>query len=80
MLIESPLLKELVEEAERAGSRKVIIGVLVARFGPKARAMRRILNTISDDQKLGELTVLSVRCPDLESFKKQVEPQVRKRR
>jgi hypothetical protein len=79
-MIESPLLKELIAESERAGRRKCIIRILVARFGRDARGLRYGLETITDDERLDELTDLSATCPDLESFKKRLGPQPRKRK
>jgi hypothetical protein len=79
-MIESPLLEELMADGERAGQRKSIMLFLVTRFGPSARDVRSVLNTITDDKKLEELTRLSASCPDLESFKKLLPPGPRKRR
>jgi hypothetical protein len=79
-MIESPIIKELVADGERAGQRRTILRVLVARFGPGAREMRFALNTITDDKKLDELTDLSATCPDLEAFKKLLPPGPRKRK
>jgi hypothetical protein len=79
-MIESPTLKELIADGERAGKRKSIIRVLVARFGSGARDLQLRLEAISDDERLGELTELSATCPDLESFKKPLPLAPRKRK
>ena len=79
-MIESPMVKELIADGERAGQRKSIMLVLVTRFGPSARDVRSMLNTITDDKKLDELTQLSASCPDLESFKKGLRLRARKRK
>jgi hypothetical protein len=77
-MIESPMVKELIADSERAGKRKSIIRFLIARFGPGARGMRNELNTITDDKMLDELTDLSATCPDLETIQKRLRPNRRK--
>jgi hypothetical protein len=79
-MFELPMVKELIADGERVGQRRSIIRVLVARFGPGARDMRHALDTIEDDKKLDEVADLSATCPDLESFKKGLGPQARKRK
>ncbi|HZW35031.1 MAG TPA: hypothetical protein VFF52_30180 [Isosphaeraceae bacterium] len=59
-MTEIPSLKELIAESERAGLRRSIIRVLVARFGPGARDVRHALDAITENKKLDELTVLCV--------------------
>jgi hypothetical protein len=79
-MIESPLLKELMAESERAGMRKCIMRILVARFGRGARDLRSSLEAITDEEQLDKLTDLSATCPDLESFKKRLGLPPRKRK
>jgi hypothetical protein len=69
-MIESPLLKELIADNTRAN----ILKFLVARFGPDARKLRTALGAINGDKRLASLIDQSARCPDLESFKKLLEP------
>jgi len=78
-MIESPILKELLNDSERAGKRAAIIRVLVARFGSGAREIRALLRPIADDKRLDELTDLSATCPDVETFKKQLPSARRKK-
>jgi hypothetical protein len=73
-MIESPLLKELMAETTRKTKRAAILKFLVARFGPEARKVRAALGSIDDDKRLENLIDQSGRCPDLESFKKLLEP------
>ena len=75
-MIELPPIKELL----RMGRRSAILDLLVERFGPAARAMRPVLEKIEEYEKLRELTKFLVTCPDLESFKKRLGPQPRKRK
>jgi hypothetical protein len=69
-MIESPLLKELMAENTLAN----ILKFLVARFGPDARKLRTAIGAIDSDKRLASLIDQSARCPDLESFKKLLEP------
>ncbi len=75
----SPLIQEIIEEATEAGRRDDIITILVARFGPEARALRAALKTVGD-ARLKELLALAATCPDLASFREQVAPRRRRRR
>jgi hypothetical protein len=73
-MIESPVLKELMAENTLKTRRADILKFLRARFGPEARRLRRALNAIEDDKQLEQLIDQAGRCPDLESFKKLLEP------
>ncbi|MFI5461049.1 MAG: hypothetical protein ACHRXM_37050 [Isosphaerales bacterium] len=70
-MIESPVLQEFVADAQR----KSIILFLVERFGPAANAIGPALNAITDHEKLDELTRLSAKCTDLETFRQEVSTQ-----
>ena len=69
-MIESPVLKELMAETGRDD----IIKVLEERFGRVARDLRPSLNAVANDRQLNKLLGQSVKCPDLESFKKLLKP------
>ena len=69
-MIESPVLKELMAETRRDD----IIEVLEERFGRVARDLRPSLNAVANDKQLKKLLSQSVKCPDLESFKKLLKP------
>jgi hypothetical protein len=73
-MIESRLLRELIAENTRKTRRQSILVVLEGRFGPEARALRPMLKAIEDDKRLKRLIRQSGKCPDLESFKKMLEP------
>lgn len=74
VMIESPILKELMAENTRKTTQSNILKVLVGRFGRGARALGPALKAIEDDRQLEKLLIQSGRCPDLESFKKLLEP------
>jgi hypothetical protein len=75
----SPLIREIIEEAQEAGRREDIITFLAARFGPEAQALRAHLKTVGD-ARLKELLGLAATCPDLASFREQIAPRRRRRR
>src|SRR5205809_1872088 len=79
-VIESPMVKELMAENTRETMRASLLEVLVGRFGPEARALRPTLRTIDDDKQLTELLNQSGKCPDLDSFRKLLQPGPRKRK
>jgi hypothetical protein len=70
-MIESPVLKEFLQEERRLA----ILDVLIARFGPEAQALQPALDTIADGRKLKELTILSGTCPDVEAFREKLTPE-----
>jgi hypothetical protein len=69
-MIESPVFKELMAETRRDD----IVEVLEGQFGREARALRPALNAITNDKQLKRLMNQFGKCPDLESFKKLLEP------
>jgi hypothetical protein len=73
-MIESPMLRELMAENTRKTMQGAVLAVLVERFGGKARAFRPALKAIEDDRQLTKLLGRAVKCSDLESFKKLLEP------
>lgn len=68
-MIESPVLKELVAETNRAA----ILKVLTGRFGKEARALRPALDAIESTRKLDRLLTQCGKCPDLEAFQKLLQ-------
>jgi hypothetical protein len=67
-MIESPVLQEFLAE----GQRKSIVVFLAERFGPAANAVEPVLNSITNGKKLNELTRLAAKCPDLETFTREL--------
>jgi hypothetical protein len=67
-MIESPVLQEFLAE----GQRKSIVVFLAERFGPAANAVEPVLNSITNGKKLNELTRLAAKCPDLETFTREI--------
>lgn len=75
-MIESPVLRELLAERDR----HVILTVLGARFGQDADALHAGLNRIKGEKRLEELARQAAVCPDLETFRKMLEPASRRRK
>jgi hypothetical protein len=73
-MIESPVIKELMEENTRKTLQRAVLKILKARFGPEARPLRRALNAIEDSKQLDKLLDQAVTCADLHSFQKLLEP------
>jgi hypothetical protein len=73
-MIESPVLRELIAETTRKTTQANILKFLVVRFGRGARALGPALKAIEDDKQLDKLLIHSGKCPDLESFRKLLEP------
>jgi len=71
-MIESPVIQELKAEWTRDGKRRILVDVLVARFGPEAEEIATQLETIADDARLKELARVAAVCSDLPSFRKEL--------
>jgi hypothetical protein len=68
VMIESPLIKELM--AER--TQEVLVRFLQGRFGPVPLAMATQLRKIHSEKKLNDLIDHAARCPDLASFRERL--------
>ncbi len=69
VMIESPWLKEIVEEREAEQQRKDLIDFLAARFDSVPAEVKAGLQTITDSGRLQELIRWAGRCPDLDAFR-----------
>jgi hypothetical protein len=74
-MIESPLIKELVEEAQAEAKQQDIIGFLESRFGSLSEGFTSSLRGITDVKRLNELVRLAGRCADLPAFEKHLQPK-----
>jgi hypothetical protein len=74
-MIESPLYREVVEEAKREGATEAmqqdILDLLEVRFGPQSKDLEIELKAIAFDQ-LRELLRFAVKCRSLASFRKRL--------
>ncbi len=68
-MIESPWLKEIVEEQDAKSRRQDIEEVLSARFGTVPAEVKAGLQSVTDPSRLLELVRWAARCPDLDAFR-----------
>ena len=68
-MIESPLLQEFASER----ARKTIFAFLATRFGEVPGDLAEAIESVSDETQLTELARKAAACPDLESFRSEVE-------
>ena len=68
-MIESPLLKELTDEAEARASQKAIMTILKSRFGEVPEDLGGAAQSLAGEQRLEEAVAVAARCPDLEAFR-----------
>jgi hypothetical protein len=75
-MIESPLFQELkaewTQEAARETTIRILMRVLVGRFGAKAKAVETEIKAICDEARLEELAEYAGTCRTLDSFRKQL--------
>jgi hypothetical protein len=73
IMIESPLIQEIVAEAQAKAKHESILTFLRARFGRVPRKLAAALRRIQDQRQLTELVALAARCPDLEAFQARLQ-------
>jgi len=75
-MIESPLFQELkaewTQEAARETTIRILIKVLVGRFGAKAKTLEAEIKAIDDEARLEELAEHAARCRTLYAFRKHL--------
>ena len=68
VMIESPLIQELVADRRR----KDILEFLQERFGSVPREIPTLLESVTKEKRLTELVRLAARCPDLKAFRERL--------
>ena len=68
-MIESPLLKELTDEARTEANQAAVITVLESRLGPVPDDLAGAVRALGSEERLREAIKLAARCPDLEAFR-----------
>ncbi len=71
-MIESPLFQELKAEWTQETTIRILMRVLVGRFGAKAKAIEPAIKAIDDEARLEELVEHAATCRTLGSFRKQL--------
>jgi hypothetical protein len=69
-MIESPLIEELVS----ARVQEIVLAVLESRFGEVPRALAEEIRSVTDKDQLTKAARTAASCPDLEAFRKTLEP------
>ena len=67
-MIESPLLKELTDEARAEAKQEDIVDILKGRFSAVPDDLVETLSALDDDRRLRESIMVAVQCQDLEAF------------
>jgi hypothetical protein len=67
-MIESPLIKEIVEQADRKRQRRSVEDAVRVRFGALSANARASLEGMNDENKLDALFQFAIVCPTLEAF------------
>ena len=75
-MIESPLIQEIVAEAQQAGRVKTICLVLEERFGAVTPTVTAGLEQVKDDEKPARLTRHAALCPGLQAFEDSLRQEL----
>jgi hypothetical protein len=73
IMIESPLIQEIVAEAEARARQRDLVGFLEARFGRLPAETVAMIESVWDEAKLAELVTWSAQCECLENFSRKLE-------
>jgi hypothetical protein len=68
VMIESPWLKEVLEESNAETQRQSLMGFLIGRFTDVPNDLKVDLQRVNDPSQLLELIRWAARCPDLDAF------------
>jgi hypothetical protein len=75
MLIETPLIQEIVAEARQEGRAQAILDCLTARFGAVTPTITTGLAQVKEREKLLRLTQHAVLCPSLRAFENSLRKE-----
>jgi hypothetical protein len=75
-MIESPLIQSIVEQSERIGQVKLIVGTLQDKFGPSGPAIEAGLAQVKDAAGLRRLNVHAVTCASLQAFEEALNKEL----
>ncbi len=76
IMIESPLIQEIVAESERKGQIKAIVRFLTTRFESPNETIRAGLAQVKDPEKLDRLLDAAASCTSLEAFEKALTKEL----
>jgi hypothetical protein len=70
IMIESPLIQEIVDEAVAEANQNLILDVLKERFGETSSVVEEKLRGVTDRRQLSELAKKAGTCQDVEDFRR----------
>jgi hypothetical protein len=73
VMIESPLIKEIVAENTQKARQEDILEFLHARFGTVPDGIAQQVRSVRAQRKLKALVKHAAQCPDLEAFRKRLQ-------
>ncbi len=76
VMIESPVIKRLQDEFQRAGEVTLLIHQLEGRFGPVGPAITAALAQVKDEKKLLRLGLAATTCVSLQQFEEQLRVEL----
>jgi hypothetical protein len=68
VMIESPLIQEIIDQTVQKTMHKVILGDLETRFGPVPAGVSEEVRKVREEERLHDLQKFAMLCPDLASF------------
>jgi hypothetical protein len=77
-MIESPLIQNIVQESERSGQVKLIVGILKDRFGPVGPTIEAGLVLVKEDDRLVRLGGRAGSCSSLQAFEDALREELPK--
>jgi hypothetical protein len=72
VMIESPLIKEIVAESKQEAMQEAILQFLQARFDSVPEDVAKRVRGVRAEKKLNALIKHAARCPDLEAFRQRL--------
>ena len=77
VMIESPLIQELIDKNTAQTMRKAIVSVLEERFGRMPEDVVASLSSVLGENQLDRLHKQSVRCSDLDAFRAVLDSAIK---
>lgn len=72
-IVESPLVKEIVDQAKCETQRECLVRVLARRFGPIHSEVAEKLQSVSDLEELDALFDHAIECPSWSAFREKLK-------
>jgi hypothetical protein len=76
VIIETPLIQEIVQESQRSGQVKGILHLLQEKFGPPGPDVNARLTLLKDEDKLLRLLSHAAHCRSLTAFEEKLREEL----